>query len=63
VCYELRGGEIYRMNDCNFGEGDLYCSMWHILGLAGINTNEWTAQYNYWRRPQKLDDGGENILD
>ena len=63
VCYELRGDKIYRKNACVFGPMDLYCSMWHVLGLAGLDEGGWTPQYNYWRRPEQLDDGGENLLD
>jgi predicted dithiol-disulfide oxidoreductase (DUF899 family) len=63
VCYELRGGKIYRKNSCVFGPGDLYCSAWHLLGLAGLDTEDWTPQYNYWKRPQQMEDGGENLVD
>ena len=63
ACYEFRDGRIYRKNSCSFGPGDLYCSMWHVLGLAGLDTTDWTPQYNYWLRPQQLDDGGENLLE
>jgi predicted dithiol-disulfide oxidoreductase (DUF899 family) len=63
VVYERDGDRIFRKNACAFGPGDLYCSMWSLLGLAGMGEAEWTPQYNYWRRPEKLDDGGENILD
>jgi predicted dithiol-disulfide oxidoreductase (DUF899 family) len=63
VYYELRDDKIYRKNACSFGPGDLYCSMWHVLGLAGMGAQDWTPQYNYWRRPQKLDDGGQNLQD
>ena len=63
VCYELRDEKIYRENACTFGPGDLYCSMWHVLGLAGLGAADWTPQYNYWRRPQQMDDGGENLLE
>ena len=63
VFYELRDQKIYRKNSCTFGPGDLYCSHWHLLGLAGLDSADWTPQYNYWRRPQKLEDGGENIVD
>ena len=63
VCYELRGDKIYRKNACTFGPGDLYCSIWHILGLAGLQEADWTPQYNYWLRPQQMDDGGENLLE
>jgi predicted dithiol-disulfide oxidoreductase (DUF899 family) len=61
VCYELRAGKIYRVNACTFGPGDLYCSMWHLLGLAGLDAGQWTPQYSYWRRPEQMDDGGENL--
>jgi predicted dithiol-disulfide oxidoreductase (DUF899 family) len=63
VCYELKGQKIFRINSCAFGPGDLYCSHWHLLGLAGLDTADWTPQYNYWRRPQQLDDGGENLIE
>ena len=62
VCYELRDDKIYRKNAAIFGPGDQYCSMWPLLGLAGIAPADWTPQYNYWQRPQQLDDGGENVL-
>lgn len=63
VAYERKGDKIYRKNSCVFGPGDLYCSMWSLLGLAGLSEADWTPQYNYWRRPEKLDDGGENIIE
>jgi len=63
VVYERIGDEIYRKNDSEFGPGDLYCSMWGLLGLAGLGEAEWTPQYNYWQRLEKLDDGGLNILE
>jgi predicted dithiol-disulfide oxidoreductase (DUF899 family) len=63
VVYERVDGKIYRKNACVFGPGDLYCSMWGLLGLAGMGEAEWTPQFNYWRRPDKLDDGGANLLD
>jgi predicted dithiol-disulfide oxidoreductase (DUF899 family) len=63
VVYERTGDKIYRTNACVFGPGDVYCSMWGLLGLAGMGEAEWMPQYNYWRRPEHLDDGGENLLD
>ena len=63
VVYERDGDDIYRKNACAFGPGDIYCSMWSLLGLAGMGEADWTPQYNYWRRPETLDDGGENILE
>lgn len=62
VCYERRGDEICRKNASVFGPRDAFCSIWHILSLAGVQPDEWTPQYNYWQRPGKLDDGGENVL-
>ena len=63
VVYERVGDRILRKNACVFGPGDLYCSMWSLLGLAGLGEEEWTPQYAYWRRPDQLDDGGQNVLD
>ena len=63
VVYERDGNTIYRKNACAFGPGDDYCSMWSLLGLAGLSGADWTPQYAYWRRPDKLDDGGANLID
>ena len=61
VVYERRNGGILRKNACSFGPGDLYCALWPLLGLAGLD--EFTPQFAYWKRPERLEDGGENILD
>ena len=63
VVYELRDGEIYRLNHGVFGPGDLYCSMLNLLALAGIGEENWTPQYRYWQKPEKMDDGGNNVVD
>lgn len=63
VCYVREGDQVLKMNSTVFGPGDLYCSIWHILSLAGIGEENCTPQYSYWKRPQKMDDGGLNILD
>ena len=63
VVYQRQGDQIYRKNGCVFGPGDLYCSLWNLLGLAGLSEENWTPQYRYWQRPDKLDDGGENLID
>ena len=60
VVYELQGDAIHRLNACSFGPGDIYCALWGLLGLAGID--EFTPQYAYWQRPRTLDDGGQNLL-
>ena len=61
VVYERKGNKVYRKNSAVFGPGDLYCSMWDLLGLAGMGESEWTPQYQYWQRPGKMDDGGQNL--
>ena len=63
VAYKREGGRILRYNACVFGPGDIYCSLWSLLALAGKGAEDWTPQYSYWRRPEVLDDGGENVLD
>lgn len=63
VVYEREGSSIRRKNAAIFGPGDLYCSIWNLLGMAGLNAAEWTPQYNYWRRPRQMDDGGANLID
>ena len=63
VVYERSEDKITRKNVCLFGPGDLYCSIWSLLGLAGLTEADWTPQYAYWKRPQKMDDGGKNLPD
>ena len=63
VVYARKGDAIYRKNSCIFGPGDLYCPMWILLGMAGLGENDWTPQYKYWLRPQKMDDGGQNLVE
>ncbi len=63
VVYERKGDDIVRKNAVVFGPGDLYCSVWNLLALAGLSEDGWTPQYSYWRRPDVLEDGGENLLD
>jgi len=63
VVYEREGNRITRKNAAVFGPGDLYCSMWNLLGLAGLGVADWTPQYNYWRRPETMDDGGANLIE
>ena len=63
VVYERDGDAIRRKNACVFGPGDLYCAVWPFLGMAGIDGADWTPQFDYWTRPEKLDDGGENLRD
>lgn len=61
--YERKDGKIFKKNSCVFGPGDIYCSLWHVLALAGLGESNWTPQFRYWTPPEKLSDGGENVLD
>jgi predicted dithiol-disulfide oxidoreductase (DUF899 family) len=61
VCYERKGDQIFKKNASSFGPGDQFCSLWHIISLAGYSEDNWTPQYQYWKRPEKMDDGGQNI--
>ncbi|MGB5625518.1 MAG: DUF899 family protein [Woeseiaceae bacterium] len=63
VVYERDGDRIMRKNSAVFGPGDLYCSIWNLLGMAGLGAADWTPQYRYWQRPKKMDDGGANLID
>ena len=63
VCYVREGDQVSKLNSAVFGPGDLYCSIWHILSLGGVSEEDWTPQYSYWRRPQKMDDGGLHVLE
>ena len=63
VCYRLDEGKIFRSASAVFGPGDSFCSIWHILSLAGIGEEDWTPQYGYWKRPEpaKMDDGARDL--
>jgi len=61
VCYLRKGDEIFRKNSVAFGPGDEFCPQWNLLSLAGIDEPEWFPQFNYWKRPEVMDDGGEYL--
>jgi len=61
--YEKSGDRMFRRGRAAFGPGDLYSPVWHLLALGGVGSEEWTPQFHYWRRPQKMDDGGQNLRD
>ncbi len=61
--YEHKDGKILRRGRTYFGPGDLYSPVWHFLALAGVGAADWTPQFHYWRRPERLDDGGDNVRD
>jgi predicted dithiol-disulfide oxidoreductase (DUF899 family) len=58
VVYERKGNKVYKKNASPFGPGDLFCSIWHVLSLAGLGEGGWQPQYNYWEKPGYSDDGG-----
>ena len=63
VCYERKGDQIFKKNVAVFGPGDLYCPVWNVLALAGVGEAEWHPQFSYWKRPAKLEDGGQKLVD
>ena len=63
VVYERSDDQVFRKNSAVFGPGDLYCSFWPLLALAGMDLSQWTPQYRYWTPPASMDDGGENLLE
>ncbi len=62
VVYERKNDKIFRRGASVFGPGDLYSPMWNLLGLAGMTEADWMPQFRYWQQPEKLEDGGENVL-
>ncbi len=63
VVYEMSDGRIARRGRTAFCPGDLYSPLWPFLSLAGVGGDDWTPQFAYWSRPQKLEDGGEDVRD
>lgn len=61
VCYQRKDGKIHRISSSNFGPGDIFCSMWSLLSLVGLDANTWTPQFSYWERPKVMCDGGKNL--
>ncbi|MCA9000586.1 MAG: DUF899 family protein [Planctomycetes bacterium] len=47
ACYRRDGDRILRISSSVFGPGDLYCSIWHLLGLAGIGLGDWAPKKSY----------------
>ena len=45
--YEKVGEEIVLRNKCFFDPGDIYCPMWPLLGLAGIENKDWQPKFTY----------------
>ena len=53
LAFERKSDVIFRKNCSTLGPGDLSGSMWGLLVLAGLSEEEWTPQFNYWRRPKE----------
>ena len=62
VLYEKRDGGIFRKNAAVFGPGDMFCSAWNFLAMAGLGESNWTPQFSYWQMPSRLEDGGADLL-
>ena len=63
VVYERSGERVLRRNSAPLGPGDPFCSVWHLLALAGRGAGDWTPQYRYWLPPKQMEDGGANLLE
>ena len=63
VVYERSGERVLRRNSAPLGPGDPFCSVWHLLALAGRGAGDWTPQYRYWLPPRQMEDGGANLLE
>ena len=63
VCYVKKDGKVFRKNSVPFGPGDEFCSLWNIISLTGHSEAEFTPQFSYWKRPAKMEDGGESLVD
>ncbi|MEM0988484.1 MAG: DUF899 family protein [Pseudomonadota bacterium] len=61
--YQRDGEKILRRGRTQFGPGDLYSPVFHLLGLAGLGHDGWTPQFHYWQSPDALEDGGANRND
>lgn len=44
VVYKREGDRILRYNACVFGPGDIYCSLWSLLALAGLDAQTFTPR-------------------
>lgn len=61
VLYEKEGSKIFKKNYSSFGPGDMFNPLFHVVSLAGVGAEEFVPQFQYWKRPEKMDDGGANL--
>lgn len=59
VTYERSGNKIFRKNSSVFGPGDAFNPLFHYATLLGIGFDDFKLEFSYWKRPEKLDDGGQ----
>ena len=45
--FRKENGKIYRIASSFFGPGDLFCSIWHMVGLLADGAEEWHPQFEY----------------
>jgi predicted dithiol-disulfide oxidoreductase (DUF899 family) len=41
------GDRILRVSDTEFGPGDDFCALWHILDLLPGGSGDWRARFRY----------------
>jgi predicted dithiol-disulfide oxidoreductase (DUF899 family) len=56
VCYERSGENILLKNASAFYPGDAFNPIFHLLSVGGIGLKEFKPQFNYWNKPEKLDE-------
>ncbi|HEX7261371.1 MAG TPA: hypothetical protein VF258_06110 [Luteolibacter sp.] len=61
ACYERKEGRIFRKNASEFGPGDFFNPLFHVMTLAGAGLEEFIPQFSYWKRPAVMDDGGQDL--
>ena len=55
--YEKADGKIFLKNQCEFDPGDIYCPMFPLLGLAGIENKDWQPKFSYGPEDKAEDKG------
>lgn len=56
VCYQRRGEKIFRKNSSKFYPGDVFNPIFHVLSVGEVGLKDFQPQFNYWTRPEKLDE-------
>lgn len=45
--FKLKGGQIVRVADASFDNGDDFCPVWHMLDLLPEGAGEWRPRFRY----------------